>query len=339
MPRLQVSLLFVLTLMLVLSAPLHASDTFRDCQDCPIMVVIPAGTGVMGSTMEEAEREHMPMMGANDISAWERPRHTVTISRAFAMGQYEVTRSEYAFFIANSGYRPRRGCSTVTDQGNSAGENNAWDDPGFPQTGDHPVVCVSWTDAYAYTDWLSQYTGQTYRLPSEAEWEYAARGGTETARHWGDGIADACAYANGADESHLAAYTGRTFLDTYLAAGGAVPARLEMGLPCDDGFVETAPVGSFRPNSFGLYDMLGNVWESVMDCPHFNYEGAPADGSAWMDPASCNRAPPNFSELIRVFRGGAFSYPPYGLRSARRGWGGHDRRTWNRGFRVVREMD
>ena len=316
-----------------------AGHEFKDCQDCPVMVVVPAGTGFVGSTVDEARLENMPMMGPNDISAWERPKHEVTIPAAFAMGKYEVTRSQFAYFIANSGYRPLPNCSSSADGEENSAQAYSWDNPGFAQGDNHPVVCVSWTDAQAYADWLSQHTGQAYRLPSEAEWEYAARAGSETARFWGDGLAEACMYSNSADETHLKAYAGRTFLDTHVAAGGKPPAGLAQAVPCNDEFVETAPVGTFQPNAFDLHDMLGNVWEWVEDCFHSSYQNAPVDGTTWADRESCDRAPEYSSELVRVFRGGAFSYPPYGLRSARRGKGGVDRRLWNMGFRLVREMD
>lgn len=310
-------------------------DVFRDCERCPELIVIPSGSFMMGSTEEEAVRENMPKMGQHTISSWERPRHLVSISYDFAMGRYEVTRDEFAFFLQESGYRPGRGCYSEAGYA----QENSWIDPGFEQSESHPVVCISWTDAHAYVDWLSALTGRPYRLPSEAEWEYAARAGTQSARFWGDGIEEACDFANAADVSHMRDYKGKTFLDTYRAAGGMLPEGLAEQVPCDDGFVETAPVGSFKPNDFGLYDMLGNVWESIEDCGHFSYDGAPTDGSAWLDPKACDRALEGFSELTRVFRGASFSYPPYGLRSARRGIGGLDRRTWNRGFRVVMEVE
>lgn len=324
----------------IASTTLAEVQEYKDCLNCPVVTVIPAGVGSIGSTEEEATREHLPMMGPNDIGEWERPIHKVTISTDFALGKYEITTSQFAFFVNESGYRPRKNCeSSIVDNSSKPKNEYSWEDPGFAQDDSHPVVCVSWTDIWAYTDWLTEHTGHQYRLPSEAEWEYAARAGTRTARYWGDGVSNACQYANAADESHLERYDGHTFLDIISAHGGNFHLGLAKSVPCKDGHVETAPVGSFQPNAFGLFDTLGNVWEAVEDCFHPNYVGAPTDGSAWVDRKTCDRAPQYSSELVRIFKGGSFSYPPYGLRSSRRGKGGLDRRSWNRGFRVVREID
>jgi sulfatase modifying factor 1 len=336
-PRILVSVYAALAAFTI-SAPVYAED-FRDCDTCPDIVVVPAGTGQVGSTAAETDRENLPMMGQNDIREWERPLHQVTIAKPFGLGKYEVTKAQFAVFINETGYRPSKNCQSDAVGGAQQSEGFSWQDPGFAQDGSHPVVCVSWTDVQAYLDWLSDYTGQTYRLPSEAEWEYAARAGTTTARFWGNGIEEACDYANGPDLDYIGVYAGHTFFDKYRRAGGTLPEGLADNVPCKDGYVDTAPVGSFAPNAFGLHDMLGNAWEWVEDCFHETYDGAPADGSAWVDRATCDRAPKYSSELIRVFKGGAFSYPPYGLRPARRGKGGLDRRTWNKGFRVVRELD
>lgn len=187
----------------------------------PEMVLIPAGTFLMGVPEAESKRE-----GTNDNDSL--PQHPVTIARPFWLGKYPVTRGEYAVFAAEIG---------------RAGD--LWTSPRFKQDDRHPVVNVSHADAEAYVAWLSQKTGQQYRLPSEAEWEYAARATTTTARHWGDPA--------GKPGEH--AHFGST-----------------------DG---TCPVGRFAPNAFGLHDMLGNVWEWVADPWHSNYKGAPTDGSVW----------------------------------------------------------
>jgi formylglycine-generating enzyme required for sulfatase activity len=200
-------------------APAHptAVKTFRDCTGCPEMVVVSAGTFTMGSPSSEPGRYEN-----------ESPQHLVTIGYAFAVGKYPVTRDEYGLFASETN-------RTFSE----------WLNPSFAQTGRSPVVNVGWDDAKAYVVWLSQKTGQRYRLLSEAEYEYAERAGTTTAYWWGDEWN--CSYANGSGCGHNG----------------------------------TVQVGSYPPNAFGLYDMAGNTWEWVEDCWHENYTGAPANGAAW----------------------------------------------------------
>ena len=152
-----------------------------------------------------------------------------------------------------------------------------WKNPGFGHEQDEtePVVCVSWDDAQAYVRWLSEETGEAYRLLSEAEWEYVARAGTTTARYWGESEAGQCRYANGAD-----AGTG-----------------FEWAVSCHDGHARTAPVGRYEANAFGLYDVLGNVLEWTADCWNESYAGAPSNGGAW-ESGECTR---------RVLRGGSWN--------------------------------
>jgi formylglycine-generating enzyme required for sulfatase activity len=194
--------------------------TFRDCDECPEMVVVPAGSFTMGSPSSEAGRYDQ-----------EGPQHHVTIGYSFAVGKYPVTRDEYARFVEATGH-----------------SNEDWRNPSFPQTGRDPVVNVNWDDAKAYVGWLGEKAGHTYRLVSEAEYEYAERAGTSTAYWWGDSDADLCRYANGGPCNH-------------------------------DG---TVPVGSYPANAFGLYDMAGNVWEWTEDCWNRGYADAPDNGAAWM---------------------------------------------------------
>jgi formylglycine-generating enzyme required for sulfatase activity len=190
------------------------------------MVNIPAGSFNMGSPSNETGR-----------SSDEGPVHRVHVE-AFQMGKYEVTNAQFRRF------RP---------------EHNSGDYAGHSLNGDNqPVVNVSWADAVAYTQWLAKKTGKPYRLPTEAEWEYAARAGTTTRYYWGDDI----------DPAKL------NFSDKNDPTG---PARKDL----DDGYAVSAPVGSYSPNPWGLYDMLGNVWEWNQDKWHGNYNGAPTDGSAW----------------------------------------------------------
>ena len=165
---------------------------------------------------------------------------------------------------------------------------------------------MNWEDAQAYVAWLRRESGAPYRLLSEAEWEYVARGGTETAWYWGEGNAGQCQHANGAD------------------------ASTEFGwkIACDDGYARTAPVGSYTENGFGLYDVLGNVWECVEDCWNGNYEGAPTDGTAWTK-GNCD---------TRVVRGSSWLDGPGTLRSASRGRLTPGYRGYFIGFRVARSL-
>ena len=195
---------------------LEPGDVFRDCPSCPEMVVVPAGTFLMGSDRRDDESYD---------DEW--PRHRVTVE-GFALGVHEVTRDEYEAFVAATGRGSGDRCFAfdVDDKRFDWRSEASWRSPGYPQTGDHPAVCVHWEDAQAYVRWLSEETGEAYRLPSEAEWEYAARAGTTTRRHWGDDPDDGCTYANGADQDRS---TRR--VDNWTVAD------------CTDGVVWTSPVG------------------------------------------------------------------------------------------------
>ena len=259
--------------------PVGVGQSFRDCADCPEMMVIPPGDFQMGS----------------DESSEEQPIHRVRVNQALAVGKYHVTRGEYARFVQSRGY---------------AADGGAWRNVSFSQTDRDPVVNVSWVEAKAYAGWLSRTTGKGYRLLTEAEWEYAARGGTATARWWGDGSADQCKYAHGANQ------TNKQQLHGLLAAD------------CSDGYVFTSPVGSFTPNPFGLYDMLGDAWQWVEDCWADTYANASNDASvALVSGGDCDR---------RVLRGGSWINDPRDLRAAVRIWGGTRDRFIYVGFRVAR---
>ncbi len=274
-------------------------ETFKDCADCPEMVVVPAGSFMMGSPESEEGRD-------ND----EGPRHRVTIPASFAVGKFEVTRRQFARFIAASGHRVLSGCHVFDGAAWSMDSGKGWRDPGFAQGDDHPVVCVSWEDAQAYVRWLSGQTGQVYRLLTEAEWEYIARAGTRTYRYWGDDRthSEVCRFANGADRS--SSFEWRN-------------------MSCSDGVgAGTSSVGRFKANDFGLFDTIGNVWEWVEDCWNDSYAGAPADGRAWKS-GNCSR---------RVVRGGSWDNNPRTLRAAYRSRGRAERRSNNIGFRVVRTL-
>ena len=278
--------------------PKKPGETFKDCADCPEMVVIPAGRFRMGSPSGESGRYEN-----------EGPVHGVRIGR-FALGKYEVTKAEFAAFVRDSGYDTGGGCWVYTGGDWKQQASTIWRDPGFAQTDRDPVACVSWDDAKAYAGWLSRQTGKAYRLASESEWEYAARAGTTTARHWGDDADAACGYANVAD---------RTAKERY----GDWPIH-----NCRDGQVHTAPVGTYRANGFGVHDMLGNVWEWVEDCwnESESYAGAPGDGEAWTW-SGCRH---------RVLRGGAWVDKPGDVRAANRFEDVSGVRGYYSGFRVAR---
>lgn len=277
-----------------------AGTIFRDCPDCPDMVVIPAGRFVMGAPKEDEDRR-------DD----EGPIHKVAIGAAFAIATTEVTRDQFATFISETGHDMSGDCYLADDKEGRSDEQANWQAPGFAQSGADPAVCVSWRDAQAYVEWLSLRIGATYRLPTEAEWEYAARAGRRGFFPWDENDeADACRIGNSID-----AQAHKNF-----------PA-LEPS-PCDDGHAFTAPVGSFQPNRFKLFDMSGNVWEWVEDCYRPTYESAPADGSAVIID-SCPE---------HVARGGSWIDGQWDFRFARRynvdGWG----RENILGFRLARDL-
>ena len=273
-------------------------DQFRDCPACPEMVVVPAGSYRMGSPSSEE--------GQPD----ERPVHEVTIAVPFAIGRHEVTVAEFGRFADATGYSTGNSCRTFEGGDWKSRAGRGWRNPGFGQSGRHPVACVSWNDAQAYVAWLSRETGEEYRLPSESEWEYAARAGTATARYWGDDESRQCRHANGADASAKERYSDWT------------------AASCRDGHAHTAPVGSFATNGWGLHDVLGNVWEWTEDCWNNSYAGAPSDGSAW-EYGECSE---------RVLRGGSWDSEPSVLRAAVRFWNSTGDRNYNVGFRVARTL-
>ena len=250
-------------------SPPAVGSTFRDCTACPEMVVVPAGSYLMGSPAND------PFRGPD-----EGPARRVTIGEPFAVGVHEVTFAQW------DACHRAGGCSHRAD------------DQGWGR-GTRPVVDVSWNDAQEYVRWLSGETGRAYRLPSEAEWEYAARAGTTTLFWWGDDLGQNHANCD------------------------------RCGSPWDDR--QTAPVGSFAANAFGLHDVHGNVWERVQDCRNDNYVGAPRDGSAW-ESGNCN---------ARGVRGGGWRSIPLVMRTANRAW------VWppssrvfdaETGFRVARAL-
>ena len=269
------------------------------CRDCPEMVGVPAGVFTMGAPDNEQGRFDE-----------EGPTHSVRIA-AFELSAAPITRAQYAAFVSDTGREDPPNCSAMNDEGEwraTAGLN--WRNPGFTQTDNDPVVCVSWQDAQDYARWLSARAGKIYRLPSEAEFEYAARARAATAFPWGAEAGDVCAHANGFDR----------------AAGRQHPDW--PSLACDDGYANTAPVRAFPANAFGLYGMTGNVFQWTQDCFRDSYAGAPTNGSAW-DQQDC---------AAGVIRGGSWLNGPRGLRAAMRDRDRRQDRYTNIGLRIARSL-
>ena len=242
------------------------NQSFRDCPDCPEMVVVPAGSFMMGE----------PSGTTTDQKV--QPQHRVTIAKPFAIGKFTVTFDEWLACL-NGHY----GCYFYRPSDEKWGE------------GDRPVINVNWLDARAYVKWLSKKTGKRYRLPSEAEWEYAARAGTTTRYWWGE-----------EDSREEGNFNSGTWLR-----------------PADS---KTVPVKSYRPNPWGLYQVHGNVMQWTQDCYTENYNGAPVDGSAWLQ-GDCD---------YRMRRGSSWMEADGGV--AIRAETRLDRRAGLTGFRVVRDL-
>jgi formylglycine-generating enzyme required for sulfatase activity len=273
------------------------------------MVVIPTGSFQMGVSAADEDRVDAA-----------QPQHTVTVSKGFAMARTAVTVAEFREFVRASGYVPdsvKLGGASVYDERSGAlhdDSNATWqDDYAGRKAGDRlPVVNVSWNDAKAYADWLGQRTGKTYRLPSEAEFEYALRGGTSSRYWWGDGVPTRQVenLTGSGDRSR----SGRRWSHAFRNYR--------------DGYWGPAPAMSFAANPFGLYDINGNVSEWTQDCWHDNYVRAPNDGSAWINPGCRSR----------VVRGGSWGSSPDQVDSAYRQGADGDLRSGRVGFRVVREL-
>ena len=235
-------------------------EILRDCPDCPSMVVVPAGTVQIGSPLDEPGRDDVESLA-----------HKVTIARPFALSRTPVTQAEWRAVMGSN--------------------------PSHFKSDDRPVESVSWFEAQTFLHRLAEKTGRRYRLPTEAEWEYAARAGGNTRYPWGDEI----------------------------GVGNAV--CVDCGSRWDG--VQTAPVGSFRSNRLGLFDMAGNVWQWTEDCWSPSYRDAPLDGSARRGSETCPR----------VIRGGSWGNNPLHLRSAKRMRFAPDFRFINIGIRVARDLE
>ncbi len=282
----------------------HQADTI-EIELAGELVSISAGSGCMGDLTGDGESD-------------EQPAHQTRIS-AFLLARYEVTRRQFRHFVVETDYvtdAERRGgqqfgCMGVNPEDWSFRYRTDWNwrSPGFEQSEDHPVVCVSYDDALAFIEWLNRKTGHQFRLPTEAEWEYVARAGRRSIYPWGDAAVYSCAHGNVADRYAWPGYEKSPF------------GRID----CNDGYSFTAPVGSYAPNRFGVFDMSGNVWEWNADCYQKNYSGAPDDGSAF-ETSQCR---------LRVFRGSSWMNSAKSVRSSNRSKNGESDRLNTVGFRLA----
>lgn len=259
------------------------AEEIQDCEDCPALVVLPGGDFVRS-------------IYAN------APQQEVSVG-AFALGKYEVTIAEFTAFVDDTGYEVEPGCALYTALGMRDDADASWRNPGFTLPGNAAVVCVSWNDANAYVAWLSEKTGRAYRLPSEAEWDYAAHAG---------------------QENNLA---------YFLRAGlGPLEANCSdcggLDLMGHDDVLFPMAVDGFPANDFGINVILGNVAEWVADCYHATYEGAPVDGTAWLA-GECDQ---------RVARGGGWHSLWAELAGTRQA-ASADYRDNAIGFRIARDLD
>ncbi len=280
-------------------------EAFRDCSECPELVVVPPGEFLMGSSKDDIDNG----LGATN----EGPQHRVFIKRPLAVGRFEVTRDQFETFIGASGRKIGDLCYTFENKTPQERANRSFRNPGYAQSGIHPAACVNWQDAKAYAEWLSRRTGKTYRLLSEAEWEYVARAGSTLAHGFGKDATEVCKYANGADQS---------------AKLAMLPADYAY-MNCTDSYSYTAPVGSFKANALGLFDLLGNVWEWTEDCFYDDYVTAPSDGAARVATA-CQ---------ARTVRGGSWFSTGNSLRPAIRAGAREIARHDDVGFRVARTLE
>ena len=254
---------------------LKPGQTFKDCSFCPEMVLIPPGQFTMGSPTTEKGR-----------SKNEGPQHTVKIESAFAMSKFDVTFEQWDVCYTLGGCR-------VRPDDHSRGRKT------------QPVIGVSWREAEYYVEWLTNYTGQIYELPSERQWEYAARAGSVNAYPWGDEIGNRNANCRGCDGPQIFA--------------GSFPL-----------VEQPSSIGKYPANAFGLYDMHGNVWQWVTDCYMDDYTKVPSYGAILDVGGSCH--------LAHVIRGGSWNSPPLDLRSAKRAWHSEDDGSYDIGFRLVRRL-
>lgn len=285
-------LIFMGLFLILVAAPAFAAgQSWRDAVTGIEFVRVPGGCFQMGSSVAEKGRD-------DD----EGPVHKVCVSE-FWIGKYEVTVGQWRRFIKETGYKTdaerdaggHKGSHVLYTKANGKGavgwrDGRDWENPGFAQQDNYPVCCVSYNDVEKFVNWLNRKSSGSFRLPTEAEWEFACRVGTTTASYWGDDMSHSCRYANVGDQSAKREWSNLRVHD------------------CDDGFKASAPVGSFLPNNFALYDMQGNVCEWCSD---------------WFDRSYYKKSPlqnpqgPG-SGTYRVIRGGGWRDLPKGVRSANR---------------------
>lgn len=301
------------------------------------MVLIPAGEFVMG--FKESAEELAKAFGHGDgdpvFFQTGRPPHRVRITKPFYFGVYPVTRGQFRRFVNDTGYKTEadlavpggdfgiRGGDALFPDGTVAfSPKYTWRNPGFPQTDEHPVVNVTWDDAVAFCRWLNRKEGKTYRLPTEAEWEYACRAGTQTRYYSGDDPEKLAQVGNVADG------TLKEWWPSWTQRLGRLWVPGDEPITAKDGYVFTSPVGSFKPNAWGLHDMHGNVWQWCADWSDENYYGV----SSRDDPAGPK------SGDCRVLRGGSFYCTPALAMSSYRSKAPACVRAVDGGFRVLRTV-
>ncbi len=300
------------------------------------LTLIPSGEFMMGSKESAAETAAFfdktygkifadPNAFTADACKPEHPQHRVRITRPFYLGTYHVTRGQFRRFVADTGYKTdaEKYKNDMTWAFNpetrdfDIKEGYSWRKVGFEQTDEHPVVCVSWNDAVAFCKWLSRKEGKTYRLPTEAEWEYACRAGTKTRYYSGDDPETLAKVGNIADA----------------ALKGKFPKAST--IKASDGYVFTSPVGKFKANAFELYDMHGNAWQWCADWYDEEYYAkSPAN-----DPGGPVNEDPDNTLSEHVLRGGCWVFGPTVARSAFRVGGPPELRGYGTGFRVARNQD
>lgn len=295
-----------------------APGSIRDCDTCPELMRIPAGEFLMGADIDEPRGLGLPEFWASR----EQPVTHVTVARDFYLGKYEISRGEFARFAAATGYSPEPGCWHFVGSEWLFDESRNWQDARIGQDDTHPVTCVNWLDAQAYLAWLSQETGQTYRLASEAEWEYAVRAGTQTAYWFGDDPGQICEFVNLGDIT-----TRERF------GWDQTEIKYEMmnnwkGEDCRDGHATTAPVHETAANPFGLHGMLGNANEWVADCWNDDHSGATGTQAPRLTGADCG---------LRVMRGQGWTAIAASTRPAFRLKMNATDRRFTFGFRVARD--
>lgn len=273
------------------------SDPLNETLSGPTMVVIPAGSFQMGE----------------DTLGFSGPKHTITFVRPFAIGRTPVSKAQFLTFFESTQYKTDAEKNVGDEPGCLSKHLNgiSWKQPGFVQSDAEPVVCISWNDAKAYTEWLSKVTNRRYRLPSESEWEYAARAGSESKFVFGDDGARVCEYANVEDKTAAGQFGSKWFANS-----------------CDDGALYTSPVGNYKPNAFGLFDMLGNVLEWMEDCGYYDYEKANPHGNPNEDKDCTDRS----------IRGGSWLSSASELEVRRRFRSKSFARTFVHGFRVASDL-